>query len=205
MKRCISMSAKRNSIIMSLFIIIPLFNACQEDYTPKPRSYFHIELQEKTYIPLKIASPFSFEIPSMATIIPKMNPDKTDNWFDIYYPSYNARIYCSYKTIKQEEFRKISEDNYRFVYQHTIKADAIEGDFFAHPEKRIYGILYTLMGNTATPIQFVATDSTTHFFRASLYFDCIPNQDSLQPVINYIKDDIKHIINTLEWKTSNLN
>jgi len=52
----------------------------------------------------------------------------------------------------------------------------------------------------ATPLQFYLTDSTRNFVRGSLYFNFIPNNDSMRPVINYLKEDVKHIISTFEWK-----
>jgi len=36
--------------------------------------------------------------------------------------------------------------------------------------------------------------------RSSLYFDFTPNNDSLQPVIQYLREDMMQMINTFEWK-----
>ncbi len=162
--------------------------------------YFRIDLQEKAYISIPSDYPFSFEVPSISKKIDEQSQDKSNNWFDIYYPFYKARIYCTYIPIKKDNFKEVSEDSYRFVYRHTVKADAINEKTFSYPGKHIYGILYTISGNAASPIQFVITDSTKHFFRGALYFDCTPNQDSLRPVINYINEDISQIINTFQWK-----
>ena len=43
---------------------------------------------------------------------------------------------------------------------------------------------------SASPLQFMLTDSVSHFFRGALYYDCIPNADSLAPVTRYLKQDI---------------
>lgn len=182
------------------FVFSCLFYACSQDYAPKPKGYFRIDLQEKTYLPIKNNLPFSFEIPANTTLIYKSDSISKNNWFDIYYPFYKARIYCSYITITPETFRQVAEDNYRLTYQHTIKADAIEEYSFSYPSRNVYGLFYELNGNVATPLQFIITDSLTHFFRGSLYFDSQSNQDSLRPVITYIKEDFIHIIETFEWK-----
>ena len=38
------------------------------------------------------------------------------------------------------------------------------------------------------------------FFRGALYYDCIPNADSLAPVTRYLKQDIVELIQSFEWK-----
>ena len=60
-------------------------------------------------------------------------------------------------------------------------------------------MLYDYEGVTATSTQFYLTDSINHFFRASLYFDTEIN-DSLLPINNFIKADVKHLIESFRWK-----
>jgi gliding motility-associated lipoprotein GldD len=61
-------------------------------------------------------------------------------------------------------------------------------------------VYFTLKGNAATANQFFATDSVKHFLRGALYFEATPNEDSLRPVNNFLREDLKHLINTLQWK-----
>jgi hypothetical protein len=44
------------------------------------------------------------------------------------------------------------------------------------------------------------TDSSKHFLRGALYFNSVPNVDSLKIVIDYIRKDVLHLINTVKWK-----
>jgi gliding motility-associated lipoprotein GldD len=71
---------------------------------------------------------------------------------------------------------------------------------FENSEKRIFGIFYDLKGNTASAVQFYVTDSTKHYLRGSLYFEAEPNADSLAPVIEFFREDVIHLIETLKWK-----
>ena len=195
------MKLNRLPIIFSIIA----FCTCSDNYTPKPKGYFRIDLRKKTYYPINSDNyPFMFEISSESRIInddSKKNEKTIDNWFDIYYPFYKARIYCTYTPIDRDKLKEVSEESYRFVYRHTVKADAINEKMFVNPQNRTYGPVYTLIGNVATPVQFTVTDSVKHFFRGALYFDdCTPNQDSLKPVIDYIYNDIFHIIETIQWK-----
>ena len=172
-----------------------LLGACTH-YTPKPRAYFRIDLKEKTYRYSDSSQVCYFEYPhNIARVVPqKEHPD----WFDIVYPTYNARIYCSYMPLTGNLY-EVSEDSRDFVYKHTVKADAITQQPYEDPEHRMYGILYDIQGNTASSVQFVLTDSVRHFLRGSLYFNNKPNKDSLAPVINYLRDDIIHLMETARW------
>ncbi|PIV58809.1 MAG: gliding motility lipoprotein GldD, partial [Bacteroidetes bacterium CG02_land_8_20_14_3_00_31_25] len=52
----------------------------------------------------------------------------------------------------------------------------------------------------ASNIQFYVTDSIRHFVRGALYFETKPNKDSLAPIINFIEQDVTHLVETLRWK-----
>ena len=139
--------------------------------------------------------PLTFEYPSYGKI---SYPEP--GWFNIDFSSYDARIYLTYKDVKNN-LDTLLEQTYKMNFQnHITKADAINEKLISDPERRVYGILYDLKGNTATSVQFFLTDSTRHFFRGSLYFFAEPNQDSLAPVTDFFREDIIHIIETLKWK-----
>jgi gliding motility-associated lipoprotein GldD len=172
---------------------------CSE-YIPKPRGYFRIDLPEKTYeIFNETGYPYSFEYANIAKVVPKRSDRLDSFWIDIVYPQFNARIYGSYKKI-DGNFREVSEDARTFVYKHTIKADAITEQPYVYDERKIYGILYELKGNTASGIQFILTDSTSHFFRGALYFNASPNKDSIAPVSAFIREDIIRMVESFEWR-----
>ena len=117
------------------------------------------------------------------------------------YPDFRGRIYCSYKKVNGN-FQEISEDSRSFVYKHTVKADNITEQPYVDEERKVYGMLYELQGNTASAVQFVLTDSVNHFFRGALYFNTVPNQDSLAPVVEYVKEDIIHLVETMRFKAA---
>ena len=59
-------------------------------------------------------------------------------------------------------------------------------------------------GNAASPLQFYLTDSIHHFVNGALYFEVQPNYDSILPAVKFIEKDIKHLMETLEWKNNNI-
>lgn len=175
-----------------------------ESYTPKPIGYFRIELPEKKYVTFENEGfPYSFEYADIAKIQEKKSLDDP-YWIDVVYPNFRGRIYCSYKRVNNN-FHEISEDSRSFVYKHTVKADNITEQPYVDEERNVYGMLYELQGNTASSVQFVLTDSVNHFFRGALYFNTVPNQDSLAPVVDYVKEDIKHMIETIKFKSTSIN
>ncbi len=86
------------------------------------------------------------------------------------------------------------------MFKHVIKASGIEEATIVDSEYKVYGTVYQLQGDPATPYQFYLTDSTRHFFRAALYFDYKPNYDSLRPILDFLKQDVDHMIETFQWK-----
>lgn len=187
----------KNNFIAVLLMALML-GACTKDYTPKPYGYFRINLPEHAYRTEVSQMPFEFDYSVLAEIKPRQSAGEK-YWFDLLYPEYNAAIHVSYKAI-HGNFRELSEDARRFVYKHSVKADNIVERAFINKEKGVYGVLYDLKGNTASNLQFVITDSTKHFIRGALYFDNVPNKDSIAPVADYIRQDMMHLIESFSWK-----
>lgn len=191
---------KKNKYILFLILVLSiLLVQCSENYTPKPRGYFRTTFPEKKYQKFESNAPYSFDIP----IYSKMLPDTIDKdgswWYNLVFPSMKATIHISYKDIGGN-LGKYIEDSRTLVYKHTIKADAINEQTFVNPEKKVYGILYEIKGNAASPYQFFVTDSSKHFVRGALYFNVYPNKDSLAPSFKFLKQDIIHLMETVEWK-----
>jgi gliding motility-associated lipoprotein GldD len=199
----------RNTIPMKnwlfiFFSIIIIFPACKEHYTPKPKGYFRIKFPEKSYTPLlEKGFPYHFEIPAYSEIA-KM-PTQGSNLFDmtITVPEYKADIHLTYKEIlvkkRTENLDTLIEDARTLAYKHAIKADAIDERVFMNPASKVYGTIYLIRGNVASPMQFYLTDSVRHFLRGAFYIREIPNTDSLKPVIGFIEPDIIHLIETTTW------
>ena len=160
--------------------------------TPKPYGYFRIDLPPNSYRVLDKDYPYTFDISTLA-IDSAISHKNGEYWMNIEYPSLKGCIYCSYMPIRNN-FRTIAEDCRKFVYKHTVKAEAISERPYLNPDKKMYGILYEIKGDAASPIQFMLTDSVHHVLRGALYFDAVPNKDSIAPVLNFVRRDIIHLI-----------
>ena len=184
-----------------LSILALLLLSCSRPVAPKPYGYYRITLPEHSYQLFEQNSyPYSFLYSSSATIQP-VQYENERYWINIVYPTLNASIHCSYKPVRGN-LRQLTDDAWEFVFNHAIKASAIPEHAYENPEARTYGIFCELKGNTASPMQFFLTDSTRHFFRGAVYFNCVPNQDSLAPVIEYMQEDVLNLIETLRWNSA---
>jgi gliding motility-associated lipoprotein GldD len=114
---------------------------------------------------------------------------------------FNGRIHISYQSFStREQFNQLVEDARTFAFKHTVKATAIDEAMISYPEKKVYGIYYSIDGNTASSVQFFLTDSTKNYLRGALYFNEQPRLDSIQPVLDFIKKDVDQMIKTFKWK-----
>jgi gliding motility-associated lipoprotein GldD len=198
--------AKHNFVYCSLFIIycslsilFSVFLTGCRDYSPKPFGHFRIDIPEAEYHQESKFKNFEFQLSNQAVITDA--PQKEEEFFNIVYPQFHAQIYCSYIPIKKKgDLAQFSEESRKFVYLHARKADAIRERIFEHAEQSVYGLVYDVKGNVASPTQFVLTDSVRAFFRGALYFENTPNQDSIAPVLDYINKDIQVIIESFLWK-----
>lgn len=188
-----------NSLAVLLLLLVAA--ACGDrNPQPKPRGYFRIDLPEKQYVTLDTMTRYSFEYPVYATITPDYYSLNEKDWANVVFPSFKGTVHISYKNV-DNNLSEYVEDAYRMITKHITKATGIRDSVIINKDKNVYGLVYFLDGEgVASPLQFYLTDSTEHFLRGSLYFNIYPNNDSLQPVIDFITDDVRHLIKTLDWK-----
>jgi gliding motility-associated lipoprotein GldD len=186
------------------FLLLLLLAACgssNTDYSPKPRGYFRIELPKKGYQTYEGGCPFVFDYPKYAVIEQDKTKGAKPCWLNIQYPQFNGTLHLSYEDIlSKKEFNTLLEDAHTFAFKNTIKASSIDEGRIAYPERKIYGIYYTIEGNAASSAQFFLTDSTKHYLRAALYFNSEPRLDSIKPVLNFVKKDMDVMIRSFKWK-----
>ena len=184
---------------LNVFISSIFFVACSGVSTPKPYGYYRITPPDTAYMNFANANanyPYTFALSTNAVVQPRADEPY---WINLYYPALDATIHCSYKPV-HNNLRELTNDALDFVYRNASFANAIPEREYSHPEAKVYGVLFDLEGNTASSCQFFVTDSTRHFFRASVYCNCPPNADSLAPVYNYLRTDVIRMVESFEWK-----
>jgi gliding motility-associated lipoprotein GldD len=191
-----------SGLVSTLILLLLLFIiACGgSDYVPKPRGYFRINFPEKQYKVFDSVCPYTFEYPVYARIVPDPDPSAEKYWINMEFPQFHGKLYISYKVVKNNLFQYF-EDARNFVTKHIPKADDIVPIAVNNDSNRVWGLVYDIEGiGVASSYQFCVTDSLHHFLRGALYFDVVPNNDSLAPVLDFVEKDIDHMISTLKWK-----
>lgn len=193
---------RRIRVYVAAFAAMLLPAGCSQPPMPRPYAYFRIDLPEHAYTRCDVFSHCEFDMSAYAVANRREEQwaGKYDEWYNLDYPSLNGTIHLSYKKITPETFQTVSEESYTLAYKHTIRADAIEESLYANDTARAFGILYEMSGNAASPVQFFISDSIRHFIRGALYFNALPNPDSIAPVSTYVEQDIIRLIESLEWK-----
>ncbi len=168
--------------------------------SPKPRTYFRLSFPSKSYTVYNPADcPFRFEIPTYSKILIDNDANAEPCFLNLDFPSFNARLHLSYKPVNKN-LNGYLEQTYSMTAKHQIKASGIEEQLVSKAASKVYGLIYNIDGNAASSIQFFLTDSTSHFIRGALYFNVAPNIDSIRPVLEFVRKDIQHLIETFEWK-----
>ena len=177
-----------------------------ETYTPKPKGYFRLDLPNHVYQSFDNPEyPYSFEYPIYGKIMKDTmlaDAKKPENkyWLNIDFPSIGGRIYLSYKAMNSgNDIQKLLEDTHTMSYYHLKRADNIQGTTRTN-QHGVMMLVYNVSGNAASAYQFIATDSVKHFLRGAVYFDAIPNADSLAPANKLLGEDLDHLMNTLKWR-----
>lgn len=118
--------------------------------------------------------------------------------FRLYYPLMKATIYLNYRKI-EDNLDSLLYDAYLVPYRHVNKAEEIPEKTFVNHSQKVYGQLFTIIGNAASQQQFYLTDSIHHFVLGSLYFYARPNYDSIYPAVKYIERDIMRMMESFQW------
>ncbi|OYU96148.1 MAG: gliding motility lipoprotein GldD [Bacteroidetes bacterium B1(2017)] len=187
-----------------LFLVsILFFISCggnQEQGAPRPRGFERIDFPKREYSRYHLDNcHYSFDLPVYAEVKLDPYPAAEECWYNVYYKPFGATLHLSYRQVKdRKDLFKLLNDSREMVFKHVMRADQIVENYVG--TDKFQGIFYELDGSTATNAQFYVTDSTEHFLRGSLYFETKTNQDSIAPVLKFIKADMMHLIQTLEWE-----
>jgi len=198
------MKVPRYLLLCAGFILMTA--GCKQKTTPKPHGFFRIEFPKKEYHPLGAEFPYQFEIPDYSMVRPDRRNPEEPYWINLEVPANKAEVHISYYNLKKgaqpprKRLAGFMEESRSLAYKHSIRANAIEEQIFMNPGRNVFGTIYRIRGNAASPVQFFLTDSTTHFLRGALYIRATPEIDSLRPVIRFLEEDVIRLIETTHWK-----
>jgi gliding motility-associated lipoprotein GldD len=187
--------------LLFLMMILSSFFSCTRDYLPKPLGYNKLVLPDPAYQPLPDSLPYTFEYSVHSKLLPDTSSIREKDWIEIYYPALKANIHVTYKDVHRDKklLKEFLDDAYTLTAKHQVKAYAINEVISKTPSGKT-AVIAELEGEVPSQFQVTITDSTKNFLRAALYFNTKVANDSLAPAIEYMKKDMMHLVNTLEWK-----
>ncbi|WP_297338041.1 gliding motility lipoprotein GldD [Algoriphagus sp.] len=191
---------------MKYFLKIPVILlifclSCQNPYLPKPKGYNRIDLPVHQFQELGQDFPYTFEFSEHSLIEQDSFNLDEKYWINLNYQDFGAKVHLTYKAIdgKNVDFKTLAMDAFKLTSEHQVKAYGIEESVIATPNGYT-GVVAELSGEVPTQFQFFVTDSTDHFLRGALYFNTAMKNDSLAPVIEFIKVDMAHLMNSVKFE-----
>jgi gliding motility-associated lipoprotein GldD len=185
---------------IAFFSGVLLCFSCSTDYQPKPKGYNRLVLPVPAYQTMPDTLPYSFSYSRFAELRNDTSWIREKHWVEVNYPDLEATIHITYKELNRSEtlLKEYLNDAYVLTSKHQIKAYAIDETISRTPTGKT-AVIAEISGEVPSQFQFTMTDSTENFLRGALYFNVKVQNDSLKPAIEYVKKDIMHLINSLEW------
>ena len=181
-------------------ILFLLFACGEEILVPKPPCYLRLELPEHDYTVYQDENcPYSFSIQKLFTVKAVSDQNGPTCHKDIDLGPLNGALHLSYIKMEEPLSTYVNFVNDK-VDEHKVMASAIDDWKILVPEHKVYCTFFELQGDVASPYQFYLTDSIDHFMSGVVYFNSVPNYDSLKPSLDYLKVDLEYLIKSLEWE-----
>lgn len=182
-----------------LAFIVLLCLACESNWLPKPPGYNRIELPRHEYQRLEQGYPYQLDFSTHSRVEADSFNLGEKEWINLNYKEFGAKVHLTYKKIDQStDFKTLSNDAFNLTAKHQIKAYGIEEAILLTPNGYV-AVVAELSGEVPTQFQFFVTDSTSNFLRGAVYFNSALKNDSLAPIIEYIKLDMAHLINSVNF------
>ena len=186
--------------IFWMFLVIVSMTSCGDEILIKPKAQLRLDYEKARYEEYQNTCAYSFKKNDYTILT-----TKTNCGLNLFYPRMKATIYIPYQEVSKTNLDSLLRDAQKLTYDHAVKAESIPEQPFVNPDDNVYGMFYMINGNAATQAQFYATDSIKHFITGALYFEAKPNFDSIYPAVNYLRKDIRKMMETLHWNENILN
>lgn len=191
----------KNIFLPGLLLILIAMSACSDPVAyPRPLAFSRIDFpQNPDYKTFDSEScPFTFKYPSEAEI----SRNASDScWVDIKFPAYDCKWHVTYRDTRTETKEKevYYEEWRNMIFKHSKKATRIQDKPISSPDGK--GFMYEVYGNVGTPAQLFFSDTKgEEIVMLSCYFRTATKNDSLAPVIDYMKVELEKMVQTLKWE-----
>lgn len=184
--------------VACLLSVIVLLSACSGSSVPRPDGYFRIDAYPDVWRTDTLGG-ISLQVNDSSRSIVPHDAAEGSVWRNIVYPRYRATIYLSYiPATDRDELASLLAESRDLVYRQSVGTSSVTAVEYEDARRPLYAILYRLSAGSATPLQFVATDSARFLLRGALYYDVSPlRYDSVAPTLEYLEADIARMIESI--------
>lgn len=187
-------------VFFILIAVVSLACGGENVFYPKPKGFQRLTLPEHQYQNLSKDYPYFFEYSKSAEIIKDQTRGAEPYWILVNYPQLNAKIQFTYKPLNGN-LKKLDEhvaDAYKLASKHQVKATSqVEKVIVLKNGKK--AVVIEIDGEVPSHFQFYVTDTSKHYLRGAVYLNAATVSDSLAPVVDYLKKDAMHILETIKW------
>lgn len=186
-------------VVFTANIFHLFFSSSPSSADLRPSGFMRLTIPKDSLIELKLNNlnlPFNFIHSSNGYWINKSEL----GWGDIFYPFCNGRIQITHKTINGN-LSQLIDDAHKMTFKHSIVAEGIDQKNYVNSERNVNGMIFRIYGNTASSIQFFATDSISNFIRGAAYIYAQPNPDSLKPINEFLEQEVITIMESIYWNS----
>ena len=192
----------KRGFLFICFLGINLFTltSCHSNYSPKPTAYPRISYPQNGYLTCHPPYLITFEYPAIAKLESPNDQTTGGHWINLNFERFRATLFTSYFQESKEKIQQHILENESILEKETPPFAHIHKQEYLSSDKKITGYLYEIDGNTASPVQFILTDNQQQLFRGALYFDYIPNRDSIVDILDGLKGDIRYLMESFRFK-----
>tara|TARA_B100000029_G_scaffold290353_1_gene283955 strand:- start:1075 stop:1653 length:579 start_codon:yes stop_codon:yes gene_type:complete len=185
-----------------IYLCCIIFFGCDNYLMPKQSAYLRLDYSLPEYKVIDSNQfPFIFETNNILSNVSEIAFDNESIDFIIKYDELNGQINLQYQKLdSKEKLDTYILDLKKTIETHSIMANSVRIKDYVSEKNKIYGRIFDLSGNVASPYQFYLTDNRSNIIAGFVYFNIKPNYDSILPAINYIENDIINLIESFSWK-----
>lgn len=193
---------QRGLLLNCLLGMTLTFNtACQQGYSPKPSAFPRIDYPKMGYIAAnKLPYPITFDYPAFATLEFPSGTFSDKKWLNINFDRFQAKLFISYYRVNGKTIQQLLLENEAVLSKQVPPLSRIRKQEYQSEDHLLEGFIYEVDGNSANPLQFILTDKHEQLFRGALYFNYIPNRDSIKNILDGLTGDIRHLMESFKFK-----
>ena len=198
------------NIKLSYYLLIIFFlSSCESIDLPKPNAYLSLDFPEPNYSKIKFDNTnVSLEVNSAkTTLFDNTSASNSELLLSktLTYPLIKAEILLEYfklnKSNNLNDRLKYLSDFTAIHLKKSLNPPTVQE--FVNEKKKVFASIINIKGDITSPYQFYATDSTNNLIIGILNLKHKTKYDSVLPALNYLKNDIYHLIESLNWNVNN--